>query len=116
MKGGTSARLRSVKLVHTLAWAFFASCTIGISAAALTGGTTLALVLIGVVAVEVVILAVNQWRCPLTAVAARYTEDRRPNFDIYLPEWLARYNKEIFGALLVLGILLTAASGLGLLA
>ncbi|NDJ10217.1 MAG: hypothetical protein EBY17_03375 [Acidobacteriia bacterium] len=24
-------------------------------------------------------------------------------FDIYLPEWLARYNKWIFGALFVLG-------------
>jgi hypothetical protein len=29
--------------------------------------------------------------------------DRRPNFDIYLPEWLARYNKEVFGTLFVGG-------------
>jgi hypothetical protein len=39
-----------------------------------------------------------------TAVAARYTDDRRVNFDIYLPEWLARYNKQIFGPLYVVGI------------
>ena len=37
---------------------------------------------------------------------ARYTDDRRPNFDIYLPSWLARYNKQIFGSLFAAGILL----------
>jgi hypothetical protein len=42
-------------------------------------------------------------RCPLTDVAQRYTADRRDNFDIYLPVWLARNNKRIFGALFVAG-------------
>jgi hypothetical protein len=32
---------------------------------------------------------------------ARYTDDRHYNFDIYLPEWLAKHNKSIFGALYV---------------
>ena len=36
-------------------------------------------------------------------MAARYTEDRADNFDIYLPLWLARYNKEIFGSLFFAG-------------
>ena len=60
----------------------------------------LALIVLG----EVVVLAINRWRCPLTPIAARYTEDRRANFDIYLPEWLARYNKEIFGSLYAVGL------------
>jgi hypothetical protein len=60
----------------------------------------------GLVFVEVAVLAVNGGRCPLTAVAARYTDDRRDNFDIYLPLWLARYNKLIFGTLFVVGLLL----------
>ena len=59
--------------------------------------------------VEVVVIAANAWRCPLTAVAARYTDNREPNFDIYLPGWLARYNKEIFGPLFGVGVLLTLA-------
>lgn len=58
----------------------------------------------GIVLVEVLVLTRNAWACPLTAVAVRYTEDRRPNFDIFLPEWVARYNKEIFGTLYVLGV------------
>jgi hypothetical protein len=41
--------------------------------------------------------------------SVRFTEERRDNFDIYLPEWLARHNKLIFGALYVLGIAFTAA-------
>lgn len=45
----------------------------------------------------------NRFRCPLTDVAARYTGDRHDNFDIYLPLWLARYNKEIFGPLFAIG-------------
>jgi len=46
--------------------------------------------------------------CPLTPIAAGYTDDRRDNFDIYLPEWLARYNRLVFGLLYLAGILFTA--------
>jgi hypothetical protein len=106
-------RLRLIKAVHTLAWAFFAACIAGIPLLAWARRFDLALLFIGIVAVEVGIIVVNGWRCPLTAVAARYTEDRRPNFDIYLPEWLARYNKEIFGPLFGAGVLLTLFLWLG---
>lgn len=105
-----SVRLHAVRLLHTLAWAFFASCVVLIPVAAAHHRLGLAGLLIGVVAVECLVLAVNAWRCPLTDVAARFTADRRPNFDIYLPEWLARYNKEIFGTLYVAGIAWTLVS------
>ncbi len=51
--------------------------------------------------------------CPLTPIAARYTNDRRPNFDIYLPERLARHNKSICGAVYVGGLLFTLARWTG---
>jgi hypothetical protein len=44
-------------------------------------------------------------RCPLTDVAARYTTARQDNFDIFLPLWLARWNKVVFGSLYAIGIL-----------
>jgi hypothetical protein len=53
--------------------------------------------------VEVLILAANRLRCPLTGVARRYTRDRSDNFDIFLPEWLAKHNKLIFGSLFAVG-------------
>lgn len=33
--------------------------------------------------------------------AGRYTEERADNFDIYLPLWLARHNKTMFGAVFI---------------
>ncbi len=107
------SRLRAVKLIHTVAWAFFASCIVLIPFVAWQHRFALAGILIGTVAIVTLVLVANAWRCPLTDVAARYTDDRRPNFDIYLPRWLARYNKEIFGSLYVVGIVWTLVAWLG---
>lgn len=97
-------RLVAVKLLHTIAWAFFAGCIVALPWAAWRGEMRLAAWLAAIVMVEVIILAFNRFACPLTAVAARYTDERRANFDIYLPEWLARYNKHVFGTLYVAGL------------
>ena len=102
-------RLETIKALHTLVWVFFAACIFGIPVFAWRGQHRVAAVLIGVVLLEVIVLVINRWRCPLTGVAARYTDDRRDNFDIYLPEWVARHNKTIFGGLYVAGIILTLA-------
>jgi hypothetical protein len=101
--------LRSVKVIHTIVWAFFVGCILAIPVAAWQGRFALALGLSGIVLMEVLVLVMNGLRCPLTDVAARYTADRRDNFDIYLPLWLARYNKHIFGPLFAGGLLVTVA-------
>jgi hypothetical protein len=100
--------LRRVKLAHTIVWAFFACCVLGILYAAMQHRLMLASVLIGIVALEALVLVFNRWRCPLTDVAARYTDERQDNFDIFLPLWLAQYNKHVFGTLYVIGIAWTA--------
>ena len=92
-----------VKVIHTVAWAFLAGSVLAVPICAVTGRLRLALILTLVVICEIGVLAVNHMRCPLTDVAARYTNDRGDNFDIYLPLWLARYNKQIFGPLFVAG-------------
>lgn len=106
-------QLLRIKVAHTVVWAFFAGCILAIPPLAWFGHLRLASVLCGVVFVEVLILAFNQWRCPLTPIAAQYTEDRRSNFDIFLPETLARYNKEIFGTLYVAGVTVVILRWLG---
>lgn len=105
MNPNTSLRL--IKLLHTLVWAFFAGCILAVPVFAWRGDLSTAVKLIGIVFIEVFIILFNRWRCPLTDIAARYTEKRDDNFDIYLPLWLARYNKEIFGALFVAGLIYT---------
>mgnify|MGYP000917323735 CR=1 FL=1 len=95
--------LKAVKLAHTAVWAFFVACIFGAPLSAWLGNFTLSAVLVGFVAIEALVLLLNKWSCPLTGVAARYTERREENFDIYLPRWLAKYNKGIFTPLYLLG-------------
>jgi hypothetical protein len=101
--------VRSIKLLHTAVWLLFALCIVVIPILGYLGRFRQAAWLVGIVLVEVFVLVFNGFRCPLTDVAARYTEDRRDNFDIYLPLWLARNNKSIFGTLFILGSLFTLA-------
>jgi hypothetical protein len=101
------ASLRAVKVVHTIAWAVFAGCIVALPVFTWRGELGIAWVLIAIVGGEVLVLFFNRMRCPLTGIAERYTDDRRDNFDIYLPLWVARYNKQIFGSLFVAGVLYT---------
>ena len=95
--------LTRIKLVHTAIWFFFVGCIIAIPIAGALRHFRWAAVLSGLVLVECAVLAMNRGHCPLTDMAGRYTEDRTENFDIYLPLWLARRNKTIFGTLFALG-------------
>jgi hypothetical protein len=61
---------------------------------------------IGIVLAEGLILAFNKAACPLTDIAARYTDHRSPNFDIFLPLWLARYNKQIYTTIFAVGLII----------
>lgn len=55
--------LLAIKLVHTVAWAFFAGCILAVPVLAWFGLLVPATVLCGVVLVEVVILVFNDWHC-----------------------------------------------------
>jgi hypothetical protein len=91
--------LKLIRLLHTIVWALFAGTIIALPVLAWAGRFDWALGLTSLVTVECMVLVANRWRCPLTSIAAKYTADRRDNFDICLPAWLARYNKQLFGAL-----------------
>lgn len=104
-----SATLKAIKAAHTIVWALIAGCTLAVPFAAWRGEHRAAAWLAAVVFVEVGVLVLNSWQCPLTSVAARYTSDRRANFDIYLPEWLAKHNKIVFGFIYVVGMVFALA-------
>ena len=95
----TARALRRVRIVHTIIWAVFASAILAIPVVTWRGDLWWALGLSLLVGVEVLVLLLNGMRCPLRAVAARYTDSRADGFDIFIPAWLARNNKLIFGAL-----------------
>jgi hypothetical protein len=95
--------LTLIKMSHTIIWALFAGCIIALPLAGLRRRFDWAQGLTAVVLLECVVIVANRWRCALTGLAARFTEDRADNFDIYLPIWLARHNKTIFGSLFLVG-------------
>jgi len=55
---------------------------------------------------EIFIILFNNWRCPITPIAEKYTDDRKSNFDIYLPEWLAKNNIKIFSGIIVIELVI----------
>jgi hypothetical protein len=113
MTSSAERRLSAVRLLHTVVWAVFAGSIVAIPMLAWQGLFGAASVLAVMVLGEVAVLWLNRWSCPLTAVAARYTDDRSANFDIYLPAWLARHNKQIFGPLYILGVAYAVVRYLG---
>ena len=99
--------LTTIKTVHTIIWAIMASASLYILYAGITNMfNTLLVISISLIMIETFILLINKWTCPLTPLARRYTTDDNPNFDIYLPNWLAKYNKIIFGIVFIIGIIL----------
>jgi hypothetical protein len=95
--------LTAIKLLHTVVWAILAGCIVVLPFAGMMRRFRWAAILTGLVLLECGVLAVNGGRCPLSDLAARFTDSRSDNFDIYLPNWLAQYNKVIFGVLFVAG-------------
>ncbi|MEZ4690564.1 MAG: hypothetical protein R3A12_10420 [Ignavibacteria bacterium] len=55
---------------------------------------------------EGIILIIFKNYCPLTLIARKYSDSDKDNFDIYIPEWLARYNKQIYSGLLIVIIII----------
>jgi hypothetical protein len=95
--------LTAIKLLHTLVWALLAASILALPVVGLMRQFRRAAILTGLVLLECSVLALNGGKCPFTDLAARFTTDRAYNFDIYLPDWLAEYNKLIFGALFIAG-------------
>ena len=108
-----ASMLRAIKLTHTVVWALLVAVILAIPVMAWRARFTWVAWLTAVMLIEVLVLVVNGWRCPLTSLAARYTDDRRANFDIYLPLWLAANNKRIFGTLFVGGLVVALTRWMG---
>jgi len=60
---------------------------------------------IGLVLLEAIVLLVFKMKCPLTVVARKYSDSTKDNFDIYIPNWLARNNKLIYTSLFIIAVL-----------
>ena len=99
------SRLTLIKLIHTLVWVFFNVVIFYLFYAVVAGKIDKWVwICLGLIAFEMVILLMFKMMCPLTVMARKYSDSTKDNFDIYLPNWLARHNKLIYS--IVVGIIL----------
>lgn len=106
-------KLIIIKSLHSLVWLVMASASFYILYAGIFKIKSAMLwVSLVLLCIESFVLLANRWVCPFTPLAKRYTSDRSDNFDIYLPLLIARYNKHIFGAIFVGGLLLVIFNSL----
>lgn len=97
--------LTIIKLVHTIIWLIMASAVFCTLYSGLFNRISIfTWISIGLVLCESAVLLAYKWSCPLTGMARKYTDSTRDNFDIYLPNWLAKYNKLIFTTLFLAGL------------
>lgn len=103
----SKTKLVAIKTIHTIIWAFFASMVFYTFYAGISNKVDIyAWIAIGFVLLESAVLVVFKWYCPLTIVARKYSDSTKDNFDIYLPNWLAKHNKTIFTIIFVIGLIL----------
>jgi hypothetical protein len=99
--------LRLIKTLHTIIWAILASTVVFVAWSGLTASVSgWSWMAVAAVTIEGIVLLIFGGSCPLTKVARKYTSSTRDNFDIYLPTWLAKYNKIIFGTIFIFGLVL----------
>lgn len=100
-------KLVLIKSIHTLIWAIMVSIIAYVVYSGVSGDITIySWLAVGAVIVEGLVLWLFKGKCPLTVWASNYSDSQKDNFDIYLPEWLAKYNKLIFTTVFVVGLVL----------
>lgn len=98
------SKLILIKIIHTAVWIFF-NVVIFYMLYAVTANKIdfLLWICYTLIAIEGMVLLIFKLFCPLTIWARKYSASTKENFDIYLPNWLAKNNKLIY-TIIVAGI------------
>ncbi|MFE3848752.1 hypothetical protein ACFX5D_12330 [Flavobacterium sp. LB3P45] len=104
MKG----KLILIKIVHTMIWLFFNLVIFYVLYAVIADKLDKWLWIgYGLIIIEGIILVALKFFCPLTILARKYSNSTKDNFDIYLPNWLAKYTKLIYSGIVAIILLIT---------
>ncbi|MCL2408905.1 MAG: hypothetical protein FWC96_04730 [Oscillospiraceae bacterium] len=102
-----NTKLILIKLLHTAIWCVMAAAVFYILHAGIFDRINLLVwFCVGLIFVETIVLLIFKWKCPLTLLGRKYTDNTGVGFDIFLPVWLAKNNKLIFSCLFTVGLVL----------
>jgi len=98
-------KLLFIKIIHTIIWLFFNVVIFYVLYAAIFNKIDKWVWIgVGLVFMEGIVLLVFKMFCPLTIIAREYSDSTKENFDIFLPNWLAKYNKLIYTSIFVIAL------------
>ena len=101
------AKLNIIKGIHTLIWLFFNAVIFYLYYAVITNRINKWVWMsIGLILLEGFVLLAFKNLCPVTLIARKYSGSTKDNFDIFLPNWLAKYNKLIYTTLFIIVLLI----------
>lgn len=104
----SETKLTLIKAIHTLIWIFFNFVIFYMLYAAIANKLDFWLwVGYGFVLLEGLILLTFKSHCPLNLLARKYSNSPKDNFDIYLPNWLAKYTKLVYTTIFALILTIT---------
>lgn len=102
-----ASKLILVKTIHTLIWIFYNVVIFYLLYAVIAGKIDKWVWIgLGLFLFEAIILLIFKMKCPLTLIARRYSDSDKHNFDIYLPNWLAKYNLVIYISILAIVLII----------
>lgn len=100
-------KLLFIKSIHTVIWLFFNVVIFYLLYAALANKIDKWVwICIGLVVMEGLVLLAFKMFCPLTVIARKYSDSTKENFDIFLPNWLAKYNKLIYTTIFCIAVII----------
>tara|TARA_R110002167_G_scaffold123399_6_gene302322 strand:+ start:478 stop:813 length:336 start_codon:yes stop_codon:yes gene_type:complete len=100
-------KLLWIKILHTVIWLFYNVVIFYLLYAVIINKIDIWVwICVGLVVLEGLILWVFNMFCPLTVLARNYSDSTKDNFDIFLPNWLAKYNKLIYTSIFIVAIVL----------
>lgn len=96
-------KLAIIKIVHTIIWLFFNLVIFYMLYAVVKNSIGVYFwISFGMIVIEGIVLLIFGGKCPLTLIARKYSNSTKDNFDIFLPNWLAKHNKLIYSVILIL--------------
>ncbi|NNE76862.1 MAG: hypothetical protein HKN31_07290 [Pricia sp.] len=99
--------LLAIKVIHTLIWLFYNVVIFYLLYAVIINRIDIWVwICVGLVLIEGLILLIFKWFCPLTIIARKYSDSTKENFDIFLPNWLAKHNKTIYTGLFATALII----------
>jgi|SRR5882724_114081 len=100
-------KLTAIKILHTIIWLFFNFVIFHLLYNVLLNKINKWIWIdLGFILLEGIILLVFKMTCPITIIARKYDDSTKANFDIFLPVWLAKYNKLIYTSLTIIAVLI----------